>query len=652
MLSTAFRRILRFGCPPRSHIQNLFPTAITLSRRFTISSSPECNHTSKEPCTTKNSAVQDTARKVHRAQVNSLLLGADRLLATQSDDALGTYLMGKLSVNKYYNTYRAVAFTRSIRFCLERHHFNVAIGLYDRMLREGFITQSSIRLTLSALKIVEPSTKLRETVAPLKEIFAEEAYDISAFTELAHFLLNDKNASAALIDDLAQAFVSIRGVKLSDCPELVGELASVNMRAGRLDAAQKWLQIFEETCATENIQPDVTPYADIIDTLKDINPENGEAIQAILLRMKAAGVPPDIVVFNTLIRVNLVQQQYREAFALYHILMQKRSADLMPNDVTFKMLFRATQLTSNNRVTLARRPKRPANAVPPRKLFRDILECHLQETDEQALAHSTTLSVSAFHAALRTFMALEDYAAAFTLVRALHTFGFRLNLQTYLIVLTSLLHRMKRELGRVQQDGEHRLADFLTHLRPDEDPDVHTIARRIGLHQPVVERRGTSSVGIETIEHLLRLGEENRLTNDDLFDYHVTPTSQSSLQMRLRRQHAQIPTVAMLTGSEALPSHAPTYFSSAPLARILQKTLLGELFKKAMQRDPEWDWKASAVTIMRLAKEEMVPAGIKESKQMREQVEKREGVLPFAAARMRRRRRSARGGREVDLLDF
>ncbi|KIK82219.1 hypothetical protein PAXRUDRAFT_724419 [Paxillus rubicundulus Ve08.2h10] len=647
MLSTGLRRILHFGCSAQPH-----RTVVTVLRQFTVHSSQPDAQASQQPCGTKISSVEEAARKIHRAQVNNLLMGADRFLNTQSPDALKAYLIGKLSDAKFYNTYRSVAFTRSIRFCLERHLFDVAIALHDRMLQEGFVAVNTLRLRLTALKIVKHSTKFMEIVAPLKEVFEDQAYDISAFMDLVHYLINDKSAAATLIDDLAQAFVSMRGIKLSDCPDLVGELASINMRADRWDAAQNWLQVFEQICGTEGIQPDTTPYSDIINTLNDIDPKNGEAIQGVLLRMKSAGVPPDTVVFNTLIRVNLAQQRYKEAFALYRIFMQKRSEQVMPNDVTFKMLFRVAQLTSNQRVSVTRRHRRPDNAVPPRRLFREMLESHLQQTEGQALGRSVVLSVSAFHIALRTFMALEDYAAAFVIIRALHAFGFQPNLQTYLIVLISLLQRMRRELAHPRREGGCCLSDFLMRLRPDEDPELLTICERIRDYRVVAEHTGSSSIGVETITHLLNLGDDRRLTEDDLFDG-ISPSSRpSSVQTRTRRQHNQVPTIGMLTGTDAPPSHKLVFFSPTPLARILQKALLGELFRKSSHRGVEWDWKSAAGPILKEAKEEMVPADLsRESTEMRKKVEKREGLLPFAASRMRRRRQSARGGREISF-DF
>ncbi|KAH0839477.1 hypothetical protein J3R83DRAFT_289 [Lanmaoa asiatica] len=329
------------------------------------------------------SPAKETSQKIHRARVNNLVFGADRLLLTPRANTLESYLMSKLSDAKFHNTYRSVAFMRLVRFCLERHLFDVALALYDRMLKEGFLAVYSLSLRMTALNIVQQAKSLGETLPPLKKLFEQEAYDVAAFIDLAYYLTHDKHASGEFVDDLAHAFASIRQIKLTEYPDLVGELASINMRADRLDAAQTWLQAFEDMCGAQGVLPDVAPYSEIINTLNEIDPMNGDAIQDVLFRMKSAGVSPDASVFNALIRVNLVRQRYQEAFALYQVLMEKRSDELMPNDVTYKMLFRATNLLSHPR--LARRLGRPENAVPPRSLFREMLACHLEQTKGRPL---------------------------------------------------------------------------------------------------------------------------------------------------------------------------------------------------------------------------------------------------------------------------
>ncbi|KAH0839509.1 hypothetical protein J3R83DRAFT_367 [Lanmaoa asiatica] len=214
--------------------------------------------------------------------------------------------------------------------------------------------------------------------------------------------------------------------------------------------------------------------------------------------------------------------------------MEKRSDELMPNDVTYNILFRATNLLSHPR--LARRLRRPENAVPPRSLFREMLAGHLEQTKGRPLGRSTVISVSAFHLALRTFMARSDYAAAFI---------------TYLIVFVNLLNRMKHEADLSRPEGSY-----------------HRIQQR----RPAFERSGSSSIGIETVSHLLSLGEHAGPTDDDLSNLPIPPPFPS--QVDLRRRHAQVPTVAMLTGSENISSHQRVFFSPVPLARIIHKALL------------------------------------------------------------------------------
>ena len=596
--------------------------------------------------------AKEPSQKIHRARVNTLLFGADRLLLTPRADTVESYLMSKLSDDKFYNTYRSTAFMRLMRFCLERHLFDVALSLHDRMLKEGFLALYSLSLRMTALTVARQATNLKGILPPLKKLFEKKAYDVPAFMDLVHYLADDKHAPGALVDDLAHAFVSIRKIKLSEYPDLVGLLASVNMRASRLDAAQAWLQVFEDVCGAQGVLPDVTPYSDIISTLNDIDPKNGDAIQDVLVRMKSAGVSPDANVFNALIRVNLVQQRYQEAFALYRVLMEKRSDELMPSDVTYKMLFRATNVLSHPR--LARRLRRPGNLVLPRRLFREMLACHLEQTKGLPSARSTVVSVSAFHLALRTFMAREDYAAAFITLHALHALDFQPNLQTYLIVVVNLLHRMKHEANLPCPQDSYRLVDFLTHLHPNEDPDLHTLLDRIRHPQSA----STSTIGIETVSHLLRLGEHTRPDPNDLPSIPNLPRFPSSAYLNSRQRQAQTPTAAMITGAETLPSTQRVFYSPVPLARIVHKALLGELFRKAVHRSTGWDWKGAVGPIIEETAREMIPEGVAwnvesdaPERERRTERREREGVLPFAAARMRRRRRSARSGREI-AFDF
>ncbi|KAH0834899.1 hypothetical protein J3R83DRAFT_10545 [Lanmaoa asiatica] len=101
-----------------------------------------------------------------------------------------------------------------------------------------------------------------------------------------------------------------------------------------------------------------------------------------------------------------------------------------------------------------------------------------------------------------------------------------------------------------------------------------------------------------------------------------------------------MPTIVMLTGGEDLSSHQRAFFSPVLLARNVHKVLLGELFRKAVHRGADWDWKGAVVSTIKETQQEMIPEGVARISETLETWAGREGdsegVLPIAAPRMRR----------------
>lgn len=627
----------------------------TISRTFTASLVTwEDRQHSNQLDTTKS-----PERKVQRAQVSKLIMAADRLSESRKADTLESYLMSKLSSDQFYTPYRWVAFTRLIRFALARQLFSVAIALYDRMLKEGFVPLSPLRARFAALKLVHSSMKLEDVTESLGHVFLDENYDLSAFMQLLYFLLGVKKTPVVQVDDLARTYFSIKEVRACTCPDLIGELVRINMLAGRLAAAQHWLHTFEDSCKTEGVRPDSIPYADTLDTLVRIDPRNAPAIQAVLHEMHAQGIPPNVSIFNALIRVNVKQQRYREAFELYHVLMQRRSKDLMPNDVTFKLFFHVTRLISQKR-----RTRRPPNAVEPCVLFRDMLACHLQQTDGQPLMRSTSLSASAFQTALRAFIARGDYLCASIVVHSLDTFGFSANLQTYRIVFANLLSRIRAEIKAARWSEEYRLVDFFTHIQPTEVLDLSVLDSRIQSKQIMgnlgmtptgqslskdlrsdftsAEPLESSIMWTETVSEFLDFCQPYCQSNDDIFEVILPCIAPSGATN-------DTPTVPMLIGQDVPPVN--DRFSPLPLARLLQKAFLGAMWVNSSHRNGnKWDWRSVVEKAVRHARKRMIPPLIPAhqtgSLRLQDKL-KRRPQLPFAASR---RRRSARSGWEIDFV--
>ena len=613
------------------HLQKIYFTSSTIVRAFTVLHVPENKHGSKP-----QDASIARERKVQRAQLNNLLLAADRLLDSKHAHTIQPYLMSKISASKFYNSYRWVAFVRLIRFALSRQLFSVAIALYDRLLNEGFAPLSSIRARMTALKLVDSSKNIRDALDPLKQQFADDAYDTQTFMQLLYFMLTVKNAPATFVEEAAQAYMTAKQIEASACPDLIGEVVSINMRAGRLGAAQRWLRAFEDSCKTVGDQLVATPYAEMIDALMRVDPRNTPALRSVLEDMRAAGVSPNASIFNTLMRVNAKQQRYQEAFELYRVLMQRRCEHLMPNDVTFKIVLCAVRVMDQKR-----RAKRPY-VVDPRQIFRDMLECHLQQTEGQPKGRSTSLSASAFQSALRTFIARGDYLGAFIVVRLLDTFGFSADLESYRIVLTHLFLRIRRESRSGRRPSEYRLADFLMHLRADEAPDLNTMSSRI--QETTLSASASASppfaTAAETVTHLLALGDPHRLGDDDLYD--VTP----STPLTQSKGHRQVPTVSMLIGDSEPPHNHRC--SPVPLARLLQKVFLGAIWASS-PRTSNLHFQGVVEKAVGDARKRMVPeiAPVNPRKvaELHQHLERKQG-LPFVASR---RRKSARAGWEINF---
>ncbi|KAG1740230.1 uncharacterized protein EDB91DRAFT_1133833 [Suillus paluster] len=568
MLQSSLRRVLKL----RFTTQRLAPFCCSIANPSYTHSLSSQSHTSSRNKTWDGhlSNIQKPARRVFRSRVNGLLRSIDSRILAKGPDDVETYIHDKISVTKFDNVYRSTMFNRLIHFLLERHLFKLAISVYKRMLQEQFFPSRNISLKVTAM------------------------------TEI--------------LDDMADAFISIRNVDLSASGNLVSVTVTACMRAGQMDAAERWLKKYESDCMEQGVAPDAAPYAGILETLQEIQPENSGAVQATLYRMRSEGVTPNISVFNALIRSSLTRREYTEAFGLYHAIMTNRSASLLPSDLTFKKLFRASKFLSHKR---SRKHKRPENAVPPRQLFRDMVQCHLLRTGNTPLAHSNIVSVSCLHLALRTFMALEDYPAAIMTLRGFDYFGFRPNLQTYLIVITSIVLRIKQELGHVCTTDQHRFADFVMHMKPREPPDIDVLERRIQRGESVVELSGPTCVGPETVTHLLSLGEP------------TTPSqSETAHTGRRRLPTSIIPTVDMLVGTT--PPSPFQELSLIPLARLLRKMMFVSLCKKAAGGKREgWDWKAAVGPILTSAKEDIKG---KTEKDMLERGDR----LPSSASRVRR----------------
>jgi len=118
---------------------------------------------------------------------------------------------------------------------------------------------------------------------------------------------------------------------------------------------------------------------------------------------------------------------------------------MIPDSFTFGSLFNAIE-----RLGFPRDPIRPArqpvNAPTPRKLFREMLECHVLAAQEAQKRRRPIVRVSTLNVALRVFMLSMDYPAAFVTLQTFRRLGLQPDARSYRFVLIILLRHARAGL--------------------------------------------------------------------------------------------------------------------------------------------------------------------------------------------------------------
>ncbi|KAI6042823.1 hypothetical protein EDC04DRAFT_887123 [Pisolithus marmoratus] len=118
---------------------------------------------------------------------------------------------------------------------------------------------------MTVIKPADSTKRLEDVVAPIKQIFTNQSYDSAAFMQLLYVMLSSKPAPVQLVDNLARVYVIVRNTETYSFPDLVGEVARINVQFGRIGAAQHGLCTFVESCRRMNIGIDAATYADLLD---------------------------------------------------------------------------------------------------------------------------------------------------------------------------------------------------------------------------------------------------------------------------------------------------------------------------------------------------------------------------------------------------
>lgn len=508
---------------------------------------------------------QPYERRVEAGRINGLLSTIDRYVRSGNKDAVSNYVQLKFTAEEFHNPSRSLAYDKVIASLLTHKLLPVAIQLYERMHSEGLVPSLFVRVKMEAISIIHSPKTRKEVFRSLKVVFEEGSFDDSSLKDLIETLNEGVKAKypPQTIDRIVKLFIESQGPNYKPPMELVCQLIDLLVRNQSPGQAEKWLDIMKEfdEADVDDDRPSpssAAPHAAFLKALAETDPNNTAARVSILTRMQNDGITPDTPVFNSLIANQIGQGNLDPVFNLYSLLMQHRSDSelksqslsvptLLPDATTFQLLFRALKLSKLPRGVRSRRHKLPKQHVPPRQLYGDMIECHLIQTCGNLSEPSSVIDTSSLHIALRTFMTMGDYAAAFVALRSFKVMNIPINLDTYQIIIKSLLRRMHHELGSMRGDGKRRWADVL-------------LGREEGSKEMQVPGMNT-----DMIVQVMRYGLDKRIT---LHEMEVDSEELDDVE-----DH-EMPSLALIMGQEPPNLNESVTYSPVPLERILRRALL------------------------------------------------------------------------------
>ncbi|OCH87675.1 hypothetical protein OBBRIDRAFT_698074, partial [Obba rivulosa] len=329
---------------------------------------------------------------------------------------------------------------------------------YGYMAREGFIPSTSLRVQLHLIHIAQNHPSPDEVLKALSEAFAMESFDEHCLQDLLRLLSYSLQCSAAFVDQVAALFYATRGPGFTFSTKTVDIMVRIHARAGKPTTAKRWADEFLKRALrldnSESKRGAIHPYTTLLRDLAIYDKRNMEVYRGLVEQLKAEGVVPDLVMYNALIAGEVTGGRYSRALYIYFSLMTHRSRHMTPDAHTFGSIFRALRRMHSLHPDRVRKYRHWRLILSPWMAFRQLLECHELRTAGRRSTPSPVIDVSVLNSALKMFMTVRDYAAAFVVVNVFQKCGLRADLSTYRIVVAALLDRIKEELPKIEASME------------------------------------------------------------------------------------------------------------------------------------------------------------------------------------------------------
>jgi len=376
---------------------------------------------------------KDTARRV---RINRFLLNIDKYLGRQEWEGAWECLYRRMGLPAFAdNKMRFDAYEHAVTLFSSYERFGEAREIQATMIDEGFIPSLSLRTRMASVAVLTRGAEEKDLLELLQGPLADPKFTELALYQLIRSLGDTMGFSPSTIDNIVQTWGTHHG-QVSKRKTL-SYLIQTHVKRGQLEDAKVWLQ----RCLDHSTTPDAAPFTDLMTGF--IRREHTDELTATVANMQKAGVAPDLAVFNTIIFGHIKRLHFKDAVATYNLLFGSRGKELTPDKYTFTNMFvmYLKGLKPRYQVYSATRAQLP----PPQKLYNNLVECHLIRTGGHPSLHSETLTPSVLNLALKLFMQMQDYPAAYNVLRTFDICEVPANSTTVSILLRPLLARIWRQ---------------------------------------------------------------------------------------------------------------------------------------------------------------------------------------------------------------
>ncbi|KAH9045782.1 hypothetical protein EDB85DRAFT_1827517, partial [Lactarius pseudohatsudake] len=407
------------------------------------------------------------------SRINQLILSVSRLLKQEKNEEAVELFKNRVSeIPSKDRTSRFSAYERGITAFLNHKLYKNAVEFDQQMLTEGMFSSSGLRAKMLVCSdIVTTLHGQREELKPLYEklsrVLSLSSYSERSLRELLDVMRDHPLIDLQFVRKLVDVYVESRG------PEYVLESSTINklimfyVHAGSMDTAESLVLPNREPADDHPRHTNAGPYTTLISELTENGAMSSRRLGILLDQMQQSHISVDLPLMNALVQSAVRRGDFHQAFSMYETILRDPASHMIPDSFVFGSLFNALQRLYATRSQKLRRARQPPNAPTPRRLFRQMLECHVlaaQAADPRT--HPVVVRVSTLNVALRLFMLSMDYPGAFVTLRTFQALGLRPDARSYRFVLTILLAHVKAGLqppqsGRPRRPYASWVVDFL-----------------------------------------------------------------------------------------------------------------------------------------------------------------------------------------------